>query len=681
MGDDVQLQRALMASFQSAPRPSAGGGGGGFGRSSTFTSSPFGPQRGGSSRSVGSSGRSTRGTLAKAGIAAATEGGLSRRGATGSLSARRASLTDQGRSEERNFGAEIGTGGRKLGERVDVLPKPSAPSREDLGDGWWRLSGPKSGSFRKAGLHTIAEASKGRPLVCAFESRVEVVRSAVGAECDGDRSFAVEASFKACVDSANARTDDDGAAAGFSVLVGLKGGDSYVAVRADALHKTWTLELHTPGGVDVVADAVDASLKPNKFVEVLVQVRGAAISVESDRHPVFTSVGLGSPPGGPSVFAGAVGVRAGRRERVALKGWRIVAERRAPPKDARRASATTATPAAPTSLRAALERQGKPTEEKRPLRERTNERDRSGWDANAREDAIDDTLVEPSRLNVTMDDVVGLEAAKGALNEAVVLPMLVPELFTGIRSPWRGVLLFGPPGTGKTLLAKAAAGVEGATFFNVSAATLASKHRGESEKLVRALFARARGEDRGVVFFDEVDALCARRGGDGEHEASRRLKTELLTQLDGVRGAAERVTVLAATNRPWDLDDAVLRRLERRVHVPPPGPAGREALLRLSLEGTKHAMSDADVAALAARAEGYSGADVVLACREASMMPMRRLIDGVDPADLAAVAADLDNEPVSLADFAAAFASTKPSITPADVDKHLAWAARFGAGN
>ncbi|KAK7241655.1 microtubule-severing ATPase [Aureococcus anophagefferens] len=647
MGDDVQLQRALMASFQSAPRPSAGGGGGGFGRSSTFTSSPFGPQRGGSSRSVGSSGRSTRGTLAKAGIAAATEGGLSRRGATGSLSARRASLTDQGRSEERNFGAEIGTGGRKLGERVDVLPKPSAPSREDLGDGWWRLSGPKSGSFRKAGLHTIAEASKGRPLVCAFESRVEVVRSAVGAECDGDRSFAVEASFKACVDSANARTDDDGAAAGFAVLVGLKGGDSYVAVRADALHKTWTLELHTPGGVDVVADAVDASLKPNKFVEVLVQVRGAAISVESDRHPVFTSVGLGSPPGGPSVFAGAVGVRAGRRERVALKGWRI----------------------------------GKPAEEKRPLRERTNERDRSGWDANAREDAIDDTLVEPSRLNVTMDDVVGLEAAKGALNEAVVLPMLVPELFTGIRSPWRGVLLFGPPGTGKTLLAKAAAGVEGATFFNVSAATLASKHRGESEKLVRALFARARGEDRGVVFFDEVDALCARRGGDGEHEASRRLKTELLTQLDGVRGAAERVTVLAATNRPWDLDDAVLRRLERRVHVPPPGPAGREALLRLSLEGTKHAMSDADVAALAARAEGYSGADVVLACREASMMPMRRLIDGVDPADLAAVAADLDNEPVSLADFSAAFASTKPSITPADVDKHLAWAARFGAGN
>ncbi|KAH8051795.1 microtubule-severing ATPase [Aureococcus anophagefferens] len=584
MGDDVQLQRALMASFQSAPRPSAGGGGGGFGRSSTFTSSPFGPQRGGSSRSVGSSGRSTRGTLAKAGIAAATEGGLSR-GATGSLSARRASLTDQGRSEERNFGAEIGTGG----------------------DGWWRLSGPKSGSFRKAGLHTIAEASKGRPLVCAFESRVEVVRSAVGAECDGDRSFAVEASFKACVDSANARTDDDGAAAGFAVLVGLKGGDSYVAVRADALHKTWTLELHTPGGVDVVADAVDASLKPNKFVEVLVQVRGAAISVESDRHPVFTSVGLGSPPGGPSVFAGAVGVRAGRRERVALKGWRIVAERAAGDaarvRDARGARGADVAPRRPGAAGQARGGEAAPA--------RADERAGPVGLGRERRDAIDDTLVEPSRLNVTMDDVVGLEAAKGALNEAVVLPMLVPELFTGIRSPWRGVLLFGPPGTGKTLLAKAAAGVEGATFFNVSAATLASKHRGESEKLVRALFARARGEDRGVVFFDEVDALCARRGGDGEHEASRRLKTELLTQLDGVRGAAERDRP-RGDEPPWDLDDAVLRRLERRVHR-----RGRP----------------------------------VLACREASMMPMRRLIDGVDPADLAAVAADLDNEPVSLADF------------------------------
>ncbi|KAH8079132.1 microtubule-severing ATPase [Aureococcus anophagefferens] len=254
-----------------------------------------------------------------------------------------------------------------------------------------------------------------------------------------------------------------------------------------------------------------------------------------------------------------------------------------------------------------------------------------------------------------MDGVVGLEAAKGALNEAVVLPMLVPELFTGIRAVARR-LAVRPAGHGQDAAGQGRGGRRGATFFNVSAATLASKHRGESEKL--------------------VDALCARRGGDGEHEASRRLKTELLTQLDGVRGAAERVTVLAA-NRPWDLGGAVLRRLERRVHVPPPGPAGREALLRLSLEGTKHAMSDAT----SPRGGAEAAAGVVLACREASMMPMRRLIDGVDPADLAAVAADLDNEPVSLADFSAAFASTKPSITPADVDKHLAWAARFGAGN
>ncbi|CAM9320040.1 unnamed protein product, partial [Heterosigma akashiwo] len=112
-------------------------------------------------------------------------------------------------------------------------------------------------------------------------------------------------------------------------------------------------------------------------------------------------------------------------------------------------------------------------------------------------------------LGVTFADVAALEAPKRLLREAVVLPMLVPELFTGIREPWAGVLLFGPPGTGKTLLAKAAAGMHGATFFNVSTAGLVSKYRGESEKLLRCLFNLARHRAPSVVFLDEIDALVS----------------------------------------------------------------------------------------------------------------------------------------------------------------------------
>ena len=158
------------------------------------------------------------------------------------------------------------------------------------------------------------------------------------------------------------------------------------------------------------------------------------------------------------------------------------------------------------------------------------------------------------------------------------------------------------------------------------------------------------------------------------------MKTELLTQLDGVRGVSAAFTVLAATNRPWDLDDALLRRLERRVHVPPPNPQHRRRLIETAVRGTSHLLEDADVDALVVKSEMYSGADVVLACREASMAPLRRAIDGVDPAKLADVASDLGGAPVEVGDFENAFAATAPSISPEDAKRHAAWAARFGAG-
>jgi len=162
---------------------------------------------------------------------------------------------------------------------------------------------------------------------------------------------------------------------------------------------------------------------------------------------------------------------------------------------------------------------------------------------------------------VQWDDIAGLAFAKQTLQEAVILPNLRPDLFTGLRSPPKGVLLFGPPGTGKTLLAKAVASESDFCFFSISSSSVTSKYLGEGEKLMKALFEMAREKQPSVLFFDEIDALMSARK-DNEHEASRRLKTEFMTQVDGATtGAGDRLLIMAATNLPWDIDEAVLRYL------------------------------------------------------------------------------------------------------------------------
>jgi vacuolar protein-sorting-associated protein 4 len=162
--------------------------------------------------------------------------------------------------------------------------------------------------------------------------------------------------------------------------------------------------------------------------------------------------------------------------------------------------------------------------------------------------------------NIRWEDVAGLDQAKEALKEAVILPIKFPQLFNkGNRKPWRGILLYGPPGTGKSYLAKAVATEANSTFFSVSSSDLVSKWMGESERLVKQLFAMARENKPAIIFIDEVDALCGTRG-EGESEASRRIKTEMLVQMDGVGHDSSGVLVLGATNIPWQLDSAIRRR-------------------------------------------------------------------------------------------------------------------------
>lgn len=282
---------------------------------------------------------------------------------------------------------------------------------------------------------------------------------------------------------------------------------------------------------------------------------------------------------------------------------------------------------------------------------------------------------------VRWDDIADLQEAKKLLEEAVVLPIWMPDFFKGIRRPWKGVLMVGPPGTGKTMLAKAVATECGTTFFNVSSSTLTSKYRGESEKLVRLLFEMARFHAPATIFIDEIDSLCSRRGSDSEHEASRRVKSELLIQMDGITNnddPSKVVMVLAATNFPWDIDEALRRRLEKRIYIPLPNSPGREALLKINLREVE-VTPDLDINTIAAQLDGYSGADITNVCRDASMMAMRRRISGLTPEEIRSLSKEELELPVSPADFDEAIRKINKSVSKEDLEKYEKWMAEFGS--
>lgn len=227
--------------------------------------------------------------------------------------------------------------------------------------------------------------------------------------------------------------------------------------------------------------------------------------------------------------------------------------------------------------------------------------------------------------NVKWSDVIGLEGAKEALKEAVILPIKFPHLFTGKRTPWKGILLFGPPGTGKSYLAKAVATeANNSTFFAVSSSDLVSKWLGESEKLVRNLFELARQHKPSIIFIDEIDSLCSSRS-DNESESARRIKTEFLVQMQGVGNDTEGILVLGATNIPWVLDAAIRRRFEKRIYIPLPEEHARSNMFRVNLGNTPNNLTEKDFQLLGSKTEGYSGADISILVRDALMQPVRKV--------------------------------------------------------
>ena len=285
--------------------------------------------------------------------------------------------------------------------------------------------------------------------------------------------------------------------------------------------------------------------------------------------------------------------------------------------------------------------------------------------------------------DVFWQDIVGLESAKRLVKEAVVYPIKYPQLFTGILSPWKGLLLYGPPGTGKTLLAKAVATECNTTFFNISASTIVSKWRGDSEKLVRVLFELARFHAPSTIFLDELESLMSQRGAgsSGDHEGSRRMKTELLIQMDGLAKSNDLVFLLAASNLPWELDHAMLRRLEKRILVNLPSEEARKQMVRNHLPPTINSSTNGldirteiDYDLFAKKLEGYSGSDIKLLCKEAAMRPLRKVFDVLENVgdERSATLPEIQLNPVTNDDLLAALSTTKPSARQLQ-DKYAEW--------
>ena len=302
--------------------------------------------------------------------------------------------------------------------------------------------------------------------------------------------------------------------------------------------------------------------------------------------------------------------------------------------------------------------------------------------------------------NVSWDDVAGLENAKQALKEAVILPIQYPQLFEGKRQPWKGILLYGPPGTGKSYLAKAAATETKGRFFSVSAANIVSKFMGESERLIKALFELARKNKPAVIFIDEIDSVLSARS-EGENEATRRLKTEFLIQMQGVGKDDKGILVLGATNIPWGLDPAVRRRFQKKIYISLPESNARKLMLKLNLGDTYNDLTDEQFKILGDLTDGYSGSDIYNLTQDAIYGPLRKCqrathfkyLDAqqhlvpCSPSDQGAMEMKINDIPnpeklvapvVTFEDFILSLQRMKPTVSKEDLKRQDEFTKEFG---
>ena len=208
------------------------------------------------------------------------------------------------------------------------------------------------------------------------------------------------------------------------------------------------------------------------------------------------------------------------------------------------------------------------------------------------------------------------------IQESLILPIQQPQLFTKERKPFSRILFLGPPGTGKTEIARAIASEIKGTFFNPSVSDLISKFQGESSRLIKALFEKARELVPSVIFFDEIDSLGSMRS-DNENESTRQIKTELLLQIDGLGRENKKVFVLASTNVPWALDSAILRRFEKRIYIGLPDENARNHLIRLCIGSMEHDLTDEQIKECSEQTDGFSGSDIKAFVTDVLFEPLR----------------------------------------------------------
>ncbi|ETN58817.1 aaa atpase [Anopheles darlingi] len=281
--------------------------------------------------------------------------------------------------------------------------------------------------------------------------------------------------------------------------------------------------------------------------------------------------------------------------------------------------------------------------------------------------------------------VKGLEGPIQVLKESVIAPLEHPELFVGLAQPWRCVLLHGAPGTGKTLLARTLCSEtrESVTFFSTSASTLISKWRGESEKLIRVLYEVAKFYAPSIIFIDEFDSLASRRDTIREHEASKRFKNEFLALIDGLEGGEnvpstgsgnggekDRVFLLASTNLPWEIDPAFLRRFERKILVDLPTADGRKELIEHLLPAVR-SWTEQEMQQIVSLSENWTGDEVRLACKEASMMLLREKMGETSKC------AKIDPDALQFPMLRRAFEQLRPGCAEL-AQKHRDWSQRYG---